>query len=801
MKRRGFLFFVSFSLLLSVAGCTIEESVVYCLFTSDCLPSEYCLIDGTLFDENGGIIGACVAAEPCIGGACPAGYECVDDYCKPSTNQPQDYDAVYDDYTPPLDDYLPPTDDYLPPTDDSSVPVDEGWHPTDDETPVTDDAPLVSDDSEPVADEDEPLTDDETSISDDSVVSDTDSVIPDTDTTPPAFTAAFTSPGDGARTNVVRPDLVITFSHPVDETTLVTGGGCSDPEYVITITPTVTINTSSSALSPDGKTLTIKLSQDLADGTTYTITVPNTIKSTGGLLLSQTYYWTLIADRTKPTALLTTPNPTTNVPVGSPLVITFSEAMDTASVTLGGSLTIVGSGGAPAVTGTPVWSADDTVLTLQPDSLLETDTTYTVTLTTAVTDLAGNTLNMSVFTFTTTDTIPPAVVSTDPADGTNPAPVTLKAITVTFSERVMQVNETTFTVKKNDDGTPVIGTVLLATDGLTASFTPVAPFADNTAYTVMLNPEGITPVIADLAGNPLVGNSGSSYVFTFTTGASICNDGYKTGAEACDDGNNDEGDYCAGDCSAATQPPNKVVVTAVGDINTNGWYPDTSICPGYTDVSGKKCSPSNYAEVTFNYTINARKAYVFFDSDSSVVKNGFELFRDGEVLIKYPASGTYPNNAEMLWILDANNPIGAVTLRILPDGIEYASSCSADFVRISACPNFTHSQIPASCTLEARYQGTTLPPPAVYPTNHLMTRFISDAATVYDGFKLTANGVPYQTTPFNNYTNNMDQYLNIVTDKPPTTVIFQAFETEMGGYGSTDYTGDYLYIFSCPLVQ
>lgn len=800
MEKRNLLVFVVSLLFLYMAGCTVEESVVYCLFNSDCLPSEYCLIDGTLFDENGGTIGACVAAEPCIGGACPAGYECVDDYCKPSINQPQDYDAVYDDYTPPLDDYLPPADDYLPPTDDSSVPVDEGGHPTDDEVPAIDDAPVVPDDEEPVDDEN-PVNDNDAPLADDVVVSDTDSIVPDTDVTPTTFTATFTSPGDGARTNVVRPDLVITFSQPVDETTLVTGGGCSDPEYVITITPAVTINTSTSSLSSDGKTLTIKLSQDLTDGTTYTITVPDTITSTSGEPLAQTYYWTLTADRTKPTAALTTPSPTTNVPVGTAIVITFSEAIETSTVTLGGSLTIVGSGSAPAVTGTPVWLEGNTVLTLQPDSVLETDTTYTVTLTDVVTDLAGNTLNTTVFSFTTTDTVPPSVISTDPADGTNPAPVTLAAVTVTFSETVMQVDETTFTVTKSDDGTPVIGTVSLAADGITASFAPAAPFADNTAYTVTLNPAGVSPVIADLAGNPLVGNSGASYVFTFTTGTSICNDGYKTGTEACDDGNNDDGDYCAGDCSMVTQPPNKVVVTAVGDIGSSGWYPDTSICPGYTDVSGKKCSPSDYAEVTFNYTINARKAYVFFDSDSSVVKSGFELLRDGEVLIKYPASGTYPNNAEMLWILDANNPIGAVTLRILPDGIEYASSCSADFVRISACPNFTHSQVPASCTLEARYQGTTLPPTVVYPTNHIMTRFISDEATVYDGFKLTANGTPYQTTPFNNYTNNMDQYLDIVTDKPPTTVIFQAFETEMGGYGSTDYTGDYLYIFSCPLVQ
>ncbi len=793
------LLFVLMTMGIAVVGtgCMTEEEVVYCLFNTDCLSSEYCQNDGTLFDEKGNPIGACVAAEPCYGDTCPAGYDCVDGYCKPSVNPPQDYDVAQDDYPSLADDYTSPTDDYQPAMDDTSL-GDEG-------------EVVALDDGEPIADDSEPLLDDEVVLDEDIPVTDSEGEFPDdedtmapdsdNDSTPTTFTAEFSSPGDGAKTNVVRPDLVITFSMPVDGATLVTGGGCSDPEYVITITPTVTINTSTSGLSADGKTLIIKLSQDLTNNTIYTITVPDTIKNTGGVSLSQTYNWTLIADRTKPTAQLSMPSPAINVETNTAIEITFSEAMDPTTVVLGDSLSIVGSGSAPAVSGAPVWSADHLKWSLQPDNLLATDTVYTVTLTTAITDEAGNAMDQTVFTFSTTDTVAPIVVATDPADGTNPTPVTLSAITVTFSEKVAQASEANFAVARSSDGTPVVGNVSLASDGLTASFAPVVPFEDNTAYTVTLNPGGVSPVITDLAGNPLVGNNGSSYVFSFTTGESVCNDGYKTGAEVCDDGNNDEGDYCAGDCSAVTQPANKVIVTSIGDIGSNGWYPDTAICPGYTDVSGKKCSPSNYAEVTFDYTINARKAYVFFDSDSSVVKSGFELIRNGQVLIKYPVTGTYPNNAEMLWILDANNPIGPVTLRILPDGIEYASSCSADFVRISACPNFTHGSVPTSCTLEARYQGTTLPPTTVYPTNHLITRFISDAATVYDGFKLTANGVPYQTTPFNNYANNMDQYLDIITDKPPTTVVFQAFETEAGGYGSSDYTGDYLYIFTCPLVQ
>ncbi len=793
MRKRLFLgVLVPALLALVVSGCMAEEEIVYCLFDTECLPSEYCLKDGTLFDENGNLIGACVSAEACVGGACPVGYDCVDGYCKPVAAQPQDYDTPRDD-TVSFDDYLPPEDDYQPPEGDDAPMVDEDVaheeEPIDDDTaPVADDA-VTGDDDTPLLDTDEE-TDADQPADEDIVVPDAD-----TDSAPAPFTAVFTSPGDGVRTKVTRPDLVITFSLPVDESTLVVGGGCSDPEYVITLTPAVTINTSTSGLSADGKTLTIKLSQDLANDTTYTITVPNSIKSTSGVSLAQTYSWTMTADRTEPTATLTVPSQTADVATDTAIEIAFSEAMDPATVTMGISLTITGSGGAPAVTGTPVWSAGDTVWTIQPDSPLETDTLYTITLAATISDVAGNTMNATVFTFSTADTIAPTVVATDPADGTDPTPVTLKSITVTFSEPVVEVDEETFTVKKTAEETPVIGTVTLAGDGMSASFTPGAPLEDATHYTVTLNPAGVSSVIADWAGNPLVGNDGVSYVFGFTTGASMCGDGYQTGAEACDDGNDDDGDYCAGDCSVRTDPGLVVVVSAVAYDNP----PLTRYCPSSASYlgpgnrgSGRYCSNT---QADFPINLGRNRGYMVFYSDSATTGAGFELWSGAPgtstLLIKYPASGNYPNSDEKAWRLNAVDTLDGMTLRIL--GVEENGSTNCyDYVRVFTCADFLHTDqgITSDCDLRELYTGTTIPPVKTYPTSHMFVRLTSDDSTADDGWRLTANGVTYQCSPFDNYANSMNQVVPIVAEKAPLTIQFTTFRTEA--------TYDFVYLYTCP---
>lgn len=789
MTKKMAIMFLCAAALLFVA-CTPEESAVICVNNDDCAVFEYCYIDGSLTDEYGAPIGECVAAVECDGGSCDTGFDCIDGYCKPRVTPPNDQDQITGDDAPIAVDDAP-----VITGDDAPIVTDDAPMVADDAPVVADDAPVVADDAPFVAD-DGAISDDDTILTDEEPDAVEGDVLPDIDVNPATFTAEFTSPGDGATTNVARPDLVITFSQPVDEATLTTGGGCSDPEYVITITPAVTINVNTSALSPDGKVLTIKLSQDLANNTTYTITVPNSIENTSGTALSQTYNWTLKTDFTKPTGMLTTPGPLTNVPVDTAIEVTFSEAMNTATVAIGTSLTIVGSGGAPAVTGVPVWSAGDTVWTLQPDSALATDTTYTVTLKNTIADSSGNTMNEAIFAFTTTDTIAPTVTATDPADGTDPAPVTLKTVTVSFSEKVMNVNENTMTLERASDAAPVVGAVSFSADGLTATFTPAALLEDDTEYTVTLNPDGVTPVIADLAGNPLTGTGGASYVFGFTTGASVCNDGYKTGPEACDDGNNAGGDYCAGDCLATADPGLVAVVSSVTYEST----PVVRYCPNSATYlgtgnrnSGRYCGN---AQTDYTISLGRNRAYMTFYSDSGTTGTGFELWSGAPgastLLVKYPASGSYPNSDGRAWRLNAVDLLNNMTLRILNVEENGGTNCY-DYVKFFYCDDFTHADqgITTACDLRGLYTGTGTPPAlAIYPTNRMFVRLTSDASTQDDGWQLTANGTVYQCSPYNNYSGNMNQVVPIVSDIAPISLQFTTLRTES--------TYDFVYLYTCP---
>lgn len=101
------------------------------------------------------------------------------------------------------------------------------------------------------------------------------------------------------------------------------------------------------------------------------------------------------------------------------------------------------------------------------------------------------------------DATPPSVFSTSPADNASGVS-TAAAVRATFSEPVLPetVTASTFTVGG------VTGTVSVS--GSTATFTPSAPLATDTAYTAT-----VTTGITDVAGNPLA----ADHSWSFVTGA------------------------------------------------------------------------------------------------------------------------------------------------------------------------------------------------------------------------------------------------------------------------------------------
>ena len=183
-----------------------------------------------------------------------------------------------------------------------------------------------------------------------------------------------------------------------------------------------------------------------------------------------------------------------DVPVNTAVMATFSEALDPA-MDLSAAMAVFD--GPSRLDGLYDLAGD--TLTFVPSDLLRDDSLYTVELSTAITDLAGNPMSAPYgWSFTTAqavDLTPPQVVSTEPLIGAlDVAPNT--TVSVTFSEPVdaFTVNGSSFTV--DDGGTFVDG--LVSHSESVAVFTPKQPLAYDTTYMVTLTTE-----ITDLAGNPL----------------------------------------------------------------------------------------------------------------------------------------------------------------------------------------------------------------------------------------------------------------------------------------------------------
>ncbi|MFD2091520.1 Ig-like domain-containing protein, partial [Blastococcus deserti] len=151
---------------------------------------------------------------------------------------------------------------------------------------------------------------------------------------------------------------------------------------------------------------------------------------------------------------------------------------------------------------------------LDPSAELAANTQYTATLSSGITDAAGNALAPTSWSFTTAaaggggDTTPPTVTSTSPASGATGVAVG-DNVTATFSEDVTGVSGTTFTLAPTAGGAAVGAAVAYDSTTRVATLDPDADLAANTQYTAAL-----TSGITDAAGNALAPTS-----WSFTTAA------------------------------------------------------------------------------------------------------------------------------------------------------------------------------------------------------------------------------------------------------------------------------------------
>jgi hypothetical protein len=315
------------------------------------------------------------------------------------------------------------------------------------------------------------------------------------DTTAP--TVASVWPTDGATAVPTGVTISVVFSEPVDQATLgaanvVLRGAGGAPVSVSVI--------------PSGSAVTLVPASPLGWLTTYTVEVGTGVRDLAGNRLASPFTSTFTTepepDLASPTVVTFAPAANaTGVAADVQVTVTFSEAVREDSAAA--AISLAGPGGAVPCEVTTQGATS----TLRPLAPLAELTTYTVTVTTAVRDLAGNPLGAGVaWSFTTRDLTPPSVLSVSPADGARGQEL-LVVVNVVFSEQIdpATVGAATFQLR-DPGGAPLAGTIHLG--GNAAGLVPSAPLAPGTTYTVSLGGG-----IADLAGNPLP----SPFTSTFTT--------------------------------------------------------------------------------------------------------------------------------------------------------------------------------------------------------------------------------------------------------------------------------------------
>jgi ice-binding like protein/Big-like domain-containing protein len=356
-------------------------------------------------------------------------------------------------------------------------------------------------------------------------------------------------------------------------------------------------------------TFTLTPGTALATATVYTGTITGASSLAGGVAMAAPFTWQFTtvgtpSDLTRPQVSMTAPattipGPTAGVPGNTAISAVFTKSLAPATIT-GTSFTVTCTAPCVSPVGTVKYSVSAKTAVFTPAANLILGDTYTATLTTAVTDLAGNALAgnqaplpaASNYVWTFTAAAPSAtgnvsVLSTNPAANAG-AVCPTSGINATFTVPSglrmdpTTLTPTTFTVAGPAPTSTPVTAASVALDSATgriATFTPQSALTAGVTYTATI--EGGATGVADLAvpANTMLSN----FTWNFTAAAgSACAVPISLGSAAP-----------FGTFGGSAGTTNSGILTVInGDVGTTAvstkvtGFHDTGVGCTYTEVLG-----------------------------------------------------------------------------------------------------------------------------------------------------------------------------------------------------------------------
>ncbi len=333
----------------------------------------------------------------------------------------------------------------------------------------------------------------------------------------PAPTVISLSPPPNSGGMPINSNIIAVFSQPMDRSTINTGTVLlyltTNPQGSVPVSGTVNLDAT-------GRVMTFIPSALLAVNSGYSLEMTSSIQDATGNAFS--YYApsfnTVFTANTTPATVIAANPPANGTAVGTNVAVQLEFSTDMNQSTQAG-LTV--STGGTNVPGSFSWNSTacyycyggpGTILTFTPNAPLQAGTTYTVSYGTPLADTAGNALTAGSFPFTTGSGADTAYNATGLAfndDQTNLGTNFVPQVIFNKPINPIDVNTGTLLLYDGDSGKYIFGTVNVAANGLSATFTPSIPLLPYTYYRIHMSGG-----YYDMDGNYLYGIDGY-----FTTGA------------------------------------------------------------------------------------------------------------------------------------------------------------------------------------------------------------------------------------------------------------------------------------------